>query len=24
VAENIPAGLGAPVYGKLDADLAGG
>ncbi len=22
VAENIPAGLGAPVYGKLDADLA--
>jgi len=22
-AENIPAGLGAPVYGKLDADLAG-
>src|SRR5947209_4127018 len=23
VAENIPAGLGAPVYGKLDADLAG-
>jgi chorismate synthase len=24
VAENIPAGLGAPVYGKLDADLAAG
>ena len=23
VAEGIPAGLGAPVYGKLDADLAG-
>ena len=23
VAENITAGLGAPVYGKLDADLAG-
>jgi chorismate synthase len=23
VAENVPAGLGAPVYGKLDADLAG-
>jgi chorismate synthase len=23
VAENIPVGLGAPVYGKLDADLAG-
>jgi chorismate synthase len=23
VAENIPPGLGAPVYGKLDADLAG-
>jgi chorismate synthase len=23
VAENIPAGLGAPIYGKLDADLAG-
>src|SRR6185503_18998647 len=23
VAENIPEGLGAPVYGKLDADLAG-
>jgi chorismate synthase len=22
LAENIPAGLGAPVYGKLDADLA--
>jgi chorismate synthase len=22
VAENIPAGLGAPVYGKVDADLA--
>jgi chorismate synthase len=22
VAENIPAGLGAPIYGKLDADLA--
>ncbi len=22
-AENVPAGLGAPVYGKLDADLAG-
>src|SRR5436190_242338 len=22
VAENFPAGLGAPVYGKLDADLA--
>jgi len=22
VAENVPAGLGAPVYGKLDADLA--
>ena len=24
VAEGIPAGLGAPVYGKLDADLAAG
>jgi chorismate synthase len=24
VAEGVPAGLGAPVYGKLDADLAGG
>jgi chorismate synthase len=23
VAENVPAGLGAPVYGKLDADIAG-
>jgi chorismate synthase len=23
VAESVPAGLGAPVYGKLDADLAG-
>ena len=23
VAEGVPAGLGAPVYGKLDADLAG-
>jgi chorismate synthase len=23
IAENVPAGLGAPVYGKLDADLAG-
>jgi chorismate synthase len=23
VAENVPAGLGAPVYAKLDADLAG-
>ena len=23
VAEGIPAGLGAPIYGKLDADLAG-
>jgi chorismate synthase len=23
VADSIPAGLGAPVYGKLDADLAG-
>ena len=23
VAENVPPGLGAPVYGKLDADLAG-
>ena len=23
VAENVPAGWGAPVYGKLDADLAG-
>ncbi|MGF1454219.1 MAG: chorismate synthase [Alphaproteobacteria bacterium] len=23
VAEGLPAGLGAPVYGKLDADLAG-
>jgi chorismate synthase len=23
VAENVPVGLGAPVYGKLDADLAG-
>src|ERR1044072_6126549 len=22
VAENVPAGLGAPVYGKLDAELA--
>ena len=22
VAENVPAGLGAPVYGKLDADIA--
>ena len=24
VAENVPPGLGAPVYGKLDADLASG
>ena len=24
VAEGVPAGWGAPVYGKLDADLAGG
>jgi len=24
VAEGVPAGLGAPVYGKLDADLAAG
>jgi chorismate synthase len=24
VAENVPAGLGAPVYGKLDQDIAGG
>ncbi len=24
VAEGIPAGLGAPIYGKLDADLASG
>jgi chorismate synthase len=24
VAEGVPAGLGAPVYGKLDAELAGG
>ncbi len=24
IAEGIPAGLGAPVYGKLDADLASG
>lgn len=23
VAEGVPAGLGAPIYGKLDADLAG-
>ncbi|MBY7649212.1 MAG: chorismate synthase [Candidatus Liberibacter europaeus] len=23
VAENVPAGLGAPVYGKLDQDIAG-
>jgi chorismate synthase len=23
VADNVPAGLGAPVYGKLDAELAG-
>ena len=23
VAEGVPAGLGAPVYGKLDADIAG-
>ena len=23
VAENVPVGLGAPIYGKLDADLAG-
>ena len=23
VAEGVPAGLGAPVYGKLDSDLAG-
>jgi chorismate synthase len=23
VAENVPAGLGAPIYGKLDGDLAG-
>jgi chorismate synthase len=23
VAENVPPGLGAPVYGKLDGDLAG-
>lgn len=22
VAEGVPAGLGAPVYGKLDSDLA--
>ena len=22
IAENVPAGLGAPIYGKLDADLA--
>jgi chorismate synthase len=22
VAENVPAGLGAPIYGKLDAELA--
>lgn len=22
VAEGVPAGLGAPIYGKLDADLA--
>ena len=22
-ARNVPAGLGEPVYGKLDADLAG-
>jgi chorismate synthase len=24
IAENVPAGLGAPVYGKLDQDIAGG
>ena len=24
VAEGVPAGLGAPVYGKLDSDIAGG
>jgi len=24
VAENVPPGLGAPVYGKLDQDIAGG
>ncbi|MGA2125590.1 MAG: chorismate synthase [Xanthobacteraceae bacterium] len=24
VVDNVPAGLGAPIYGKLDADLAGG
>ncbi len=24
VAEGVPPGLGAPIYGKLDADLAGG
>ena len=24
VAENVPPGLGAPIYGKLDADLAAG
>jgi chorismate synthase len=24
VAENVPVGLGAPIYGKLDADLAAG
>ena len=24
VAEGVPAGLGAPIYGKLDQDLAGG
>lgn len=24
VAENVPAGLGAPIYGKLDQDIAGG
>ena len=24
VAEGVPAGWGAPIYGKLDADLAGG
>lgn len=24
VAENVPAGLGAPIYGKLDADIAAG
>ena len=23
IAEGVPAGLGAPVYGKLDGDLAG-